>query len=170
MNRFRIAILLTAMCLPDMVRAQDTHSFPQRCHRATLLDVDSRAELVPTVSTQHVEKKDKHGKTTFDGYSTPSEEKHTIYTVRVALDGMIYTAESTPRFGIFSYKPTDLVVGDPIEACVDGNSIALTRRNGKQFKAKIVRTARETQIAEPGSTSLQNVHENQSDASAGGRD
>jgi PEGA domain len=161
MYRFRIAILFGAICMPGMLRAQDANEVVQRCHTGTLLDVDSRTELVPTTSTQHVEEKDKRGKKVYDGYTTPNEEKRTTYTLQVAVDGVVYTPESTPLFGFLSYKPTDLVVGDSIEACVNGKSLVLTRPNGKQFTAKIVRTARDMQSARSGNTASQRFDEDQ---------
>ncbi|HKW64356.1 MAG TPA: PEGA domain-containing protein [Candidatus Acidoferrum sp.] len=159
MYAFRTAILFTAISLPSVLCAQDTNQMVQRCHTGTLLDVDSRTEIVPTTSTQHMEEKDKHGKKVYDGYSTPNEAKRTTYVLQVGVDGMVYTVESTPLFGVFSYKPTDLVVGDSIEVCVNGKSLVLTRPNGKQFKTKIVRTARDMQSAGSGTATSQKFDE-----------
>ena len=117
----------------------------QRCHVGTLLAMDSRTELVPVTSSTHVEEKVKKDKTVYTGTTTPDEQKKTIYTIRVALDGFVYTADSSPVFGVFSYKPTDLVVGDPVEACVKDKDLVVTRPDGKDFKAKITRTARDAE-------------------------
>ena len=116
MYKLRTGLVLAASFVTAMLCAQTGNQLVQRCRTGTLLDVDTRTEIVPTTSTQHGVEKDKNGKKVYDGYSTPSETKRTVYVLRVAVDGMLYTAESSPLFGPFSYKPTDLVIGDPIEA------------------------------------------------------
>src|SRR5689334_19034236 len=118
MYKIRIVILFMASLAGSELSAQNLKG--QRCHVGTLLSMDSRSENVPVTSTTRVEEKVKNDKKVYTGTTTPDEQKKTYYTVQVALYGFVYTAESSPMFGVFSYKPTDMIVGDPIEACVKG--------------------------------------------------
>lgn len=105
----------------------------ERCATGTLMDVRTRTERVQTFRTYR-----SHGKT----HTVPAEERRTVYTLDVSLDGMRYSAQSRPILPPFSYAPTDLVVGDAIEGCVDGGALWLTRPTGAKFKTEIVRTER----------------------------
>jgi hypothetical protein len=40
------------------------------------------------------------------------------------------------------FKPSELIVGDPIEARIDGDKLILRTADGKEQKAKIVRRER----------------------------
>jgi len=53
---------------------------------------------------------------------------------------MTYTARSSGNF--WNFDPTRLVINDPIGACVDRNQLILRRPDGKDYRARIVRTVR----------------------------
>ena len=59
----------------------------------------------------------------------------------IVLDDLTYTAQSEQILG-FGFKPTSLVVNDPIGACVRGSTLALERPDGKEYRAHILRVAR----------------------------
>jgi hypothetical protein len=59
----------------------------------------------------------------------------------MVLDDLTYTAQSEHIFG-FGFKPTSLVINDPIGACVRGSTLALERPDGKEYRAHILRVAR----------------------------
>jgi hypothetical protein len=64
-----------------------------------------------------------------------------IYVRTVVYGDMTYTAEN-PQNLLFGYNPTDLVVHDPVNVCVDNNKLVFIRPNRKEYKAKIVRIER----------------------------
>ena len=89
-HRLRIALVLALTSITGTLCAQTGNQVvQQRCHTGTLLGVDTRTEIVPTTSTQHGVEKEKDGKKVYDGYSTPSESKRTVYVLHVAVDGMV---------------------------------------------------------------------------------
>ena len=71
----------------------------------------------------------------------PTLQKRTTYTVTIVLDDLTYTAQSELIFG-FGFKPTSLVINDPIGVCVRGSTLALERPNGKEYRARILRVSR----------------------------
>jgi len=79
--------------------------------------------------------------TNIGGYPNPIVTQGTweMFTVTIALDGFAYSANFRAKRGFHS---TDLIVGDPIEAVVDGKNLVITRTNGKTERAKIIRKAR----------------------------
>ncbi len=62
-----------------------------------------------------------------------------MFTLTVALNGLAYSANFRAKRGC---RATDFIVGDPIEASVDGKNLIITRPDGKTEKAKITRKAR----------------------------
>jgi hypothetical protein len=120
----------------------------RNCRTGKLLDVQQSKSMVPTTSTEHVEKKNKkNGKTEYDTFSTPGMEERTTFTVTVALGDMTYTGES--NYIGFGFKPTVFIVNDPVRACVDGKKLVIIRPDGKDYKSNIVQAVRNSQPAEP---------------------
>src|SRR5689334_17490290 len=76
-----------------------------------LLDVQEDTEYVPTVQFGRVHRNGSKDWTTVE---LPSTRKQTTYTVKVALDGIIYTARSSGDF--WAYNPAKMIVGAELEA------------------------------------------------------
>ena len=57
--------------------------------------------------------------------------------MKVALDGIIFTAHSSGDF--WGYNPSKMIVGTEVEACVETNKLEITRPDGKQYKPTITR-------------------------------
>jgi len=112
------------------------------CTTGRVLDVQVNTRLIDAGTVERGEEKAKKNGRQYNGYSTPINQEQTIYTVTVRFGDMIYTAQSQSIFG-FGFKPTSFVVNDPIQGCVRGNTLALARQDGKEFKARIVRSERE---------------------------
>ena len=113
------------------------------CNTGKFLDVQINTRLIDAGSAEHGEERARKSGREYNGYSTPLTQQQTIYTVTVQFDDMIYTAQSQSIFGL-GFKPTTFIVNDPIHGCVRGNTLALTRQDGKEFKAHIVRAERES--------------------------
>jgi hypothetical protein len=79
--------------------------------------------------------------TVIQGYPNPivTQGRWGMFTLTVALDGLAYSANFPARRG---FDATDFIVGDPIEATVEGNNLIIKRPNGKTEKSKITRKAR----------------------------
>jgi len=121
------------------------------CHTGKLLNAREDVEYVPTVQVGRVHRKGKKDWITFE---LPSTRKQTTYTVKVALDGIIYTARSSGEF--WAYNPSRMIVGDELEACVEANRLVITRPDGRRYKPTITRRERdETAGAEAGREPLQ---------------
>lgn len=99
-----------------------------------LLDVQEDTEYVPTVQFGRVHRNGSKDWTTVE---LPSTRKQTTYTVKVALDGIIYTARSSGDF--WAYNPAKMIVGAELEARVEANKLVITRPDGKQYKPTITR-------------------------------
>jgi hypothetical protein len=104
------------------------------CQTGKLLDVREDTEYVPTVQVGRVYRDSNKDWTTVE---LPSTRKQTTYVVKVALDGIIYTARSSGDF--WGYNPSKMIVGTELEACVEANKLVITRRDGKQYKPTITR-------------------------------
>ena len=112
------------------------------CGTGTLLDVQAHVEVIQAGTIEHgQETVKKNGKKEYNSYSTSNLQKQTTYTVTIALDDLNYTAQSELILG-FGFKPTSLVINDPINACIRGNTLALERPDGKEYRAHILRVAR----------------------------
>jgi len=79
--------------------------------------------------------------TVIEGYPNPiiTQGSWEMFTLTVALNGLAYSANFRAKRGCHA---TDFIVGDPIEAKVDGKNLIITRPDGKTEKAKVVRKAR----------------------------
>jgi hypothetical protein len=101
------------------------------CGVGTLIDVQANVEVIQAGTIEHGrETVKKNGRREYDSYSAPNMQKQTTYT-----------AQSELIFG-FGFKPTSLVVNDPIGVCVRGSMLALERPDGKEYRARILRVAR----------------------------
>lgn len=120
------------------------------CRTGTLIGLDTRIQTIGEISTAHYDEREKkNGKRTTDGYTYSGEQTQEIYVLTVAVDDMIYTAESVKNL-FFGYNPTDLVVNDPVELCVEKNKLVLTRPDGKKYKTRIVRSERDRRAQSAG--------------------
>ena len=79
--------------------------------------------------------------TIIQGYPNPlvTQGSWEMFTLTVALDGIAYSANLRAKRGCHA---TDFVVGDPIEASIDGKNLVIHRPDGRTEKAKITRKAR----------------------------
>jgi hypothetical protein len=67
--------------------------------------------------------------------------EHDMYAITVAIDGIAVTGEYESRWAR-SYKPSDLVVGDEIDAKIEGKKLVIKRPDGKELKATIIKRER----------------------------
>lgn len=65
MYRLGMTIAFVA-ALFSVAPAANARAAMRPCHTGTLLEIQSRTDLVPTVSGQRVEKKEKRGKTVYE--------------------------------------------------------------------------------------------------------
>jgi hypothetical protein len=63
------------------------------------------------------------------------------FCLSVEMDDMSYILRYE-SFARWSYKPTDFIVGDPVQVRVKGNDMYLGKPKGGDLKTKIVRRAR----------------------------
>jgi hypothetical protein len=115
------------------------------CQTGKLLDVQENTEFVPTAQIGQA-RQNKNGKD-WTTIAMPSARKQTTYIVKVALDGIIYTARSSGDF--WGYNPSSMIVNSEVEACADSKKLVITRPDGKQYKPTIIRRERD-QSAPPG--------------------
>jgi len=139
MNRISVPLYLASMLLPIAALGAPEKGL---CTTGTLLDVQMNTGIIQAGTSEHGQQRiKKNGRKEYDSYSTNYQRKQITYTVTVRLDDLVYTAESATIFG-FGFKPTSFVVNDPIRACLQGNTLALSRPDGKEYKAHIIRAAR----------------------------
>ena len=112
------------------------------CDTGKLLDVQEDADYVPTVQVGRVPLIGSKDWTTVE---LPSTRRQTTLTVKVALDGIIYTARSSGDF--WGYNPSKMIIGIELEACIEGNKLVMTRPDGKQYKPTITRRERDQAAA-----------------------
>jgi|SRR5579864_1274127 hypothetical protein len=74
-----------------------------------------------------------------NGYPVIIPISRNMFTITVALGDMSYSAQYQQSR---HFKPSELIVGDPIEARIDGDKLILRTADGKEQKAKIVRRER----------------------------
>ena len=137
MNHKWIAPIVTlastfAFAPPSHAQATST------CQIGVLLDVREDVEYIPTVQFGRVHRNGNKDWTTVE---LPSSRKQTTYTVKVALEGILYTARSSGDF--WGYKPSKMIVGTELEACVEANKLVIKRPDGKQYKPTITRRERD---------------------------
>jgi hypothetical protein len=133
--------LIVSIGTLSSVLALTTMSFGQTasaCSSGKLLDVQEVTEYVPTVQVGRIHKNGGRDWTTVE---LPSTRKQTTYVVKIALDGIIYTAQSSGDF--WGYNPSKMIVGAGLEARVVANRLVITRPDGKQYKPTITRRERD---------------------------
>jgi len=108
------------------------------CQTGKLLDVREDIEYIPTVQIGRVHRNSSKDWTSVE---LPSTRKQTTYTVKVALEGTIYTARSSGDF--WGYNPSRMIVGTELEVCAEANKLVITRPDGKQYKPTITRRERD---------------------------
>lgn len=133
-----LGMLLTGVLGTGIMAGQESGA----CRTGKLVGLDTRVQTIPGTSNAHYEEKvKKDGKKTIDGYTYTGDQTQEIYVLTVAIADLVYTAEN-PRNLFFGYNPTDMVVNDPVEVCLEKNKLVLTRPDGKKYKTRIVRTER----------------------------
>jgi hypothetical protein len=142
------AIYLGTMLLPVVAIAAPNNGV---CGIGTLIDVQAHVEVIPAGTIEHSRETVKqNGRREFDTFSTSNLQKQTTYTVTIVLDDLTYAAQSEQLLG-FGFKPTSLVINDPVNACVRRGTLVLERPDGKEYKARIVRVARVPGAGHPAS-------------------
>jgi hypothetical protein len=137
-----VGIVLTCVLGVGSIAAQQSGA----CGTGKLVGLDTRLQTIAGMNTAHYEETvKKNGKKTIDGYTYSGEQTQEIYVLSVSIGDMIYTAEN-PKNLFFGYNPTDMVVNDPIDVCVEKNKLVLTRPDGKKYKTRIVRSERDPQV------------------------
>jgi hypothetical protein len=148
MSKMAAFIYFATMLLPVAAIAAPKDGI---CGIGTLIDVQAHVEVIQAAAIEHGrETVKKDGGREYYSYSAPNLQKQTTYTVTVVLDDLTYTAQSEMILG-FGFKPTSLVVNDPIGVCVRGGKIALERKDGKEYRARILRVARVPRADRPAS-------------------
>jgi hypothetical protein len=106
-----------------------------------LLSGLATAETARIVDVSAYSERDTPQVTVIPGYPNPivTQGSWGMFTLTVAVNGIAYSANFRAKRGCHA---TDFIVGDPIEASVDGKNLIVTRSDGKTEKAKIVRKAR----------------------------
>jgi hypothetical protein len=74
-----------------------------------------------------------------NGYPVLIDTSRNMFTITVALSGMSYSAQYAQKR---HFKPSELIVGDVIEARIDGDMLILRTADAKEEKAKITRRER----------------------------
>ena len=139
MTRMAASIYFATMLLPVVAIAAPKDGV---CGIGTLIDVQAHVEVIQAGTIEHGREIVKNnGRREYNSYSAPNLQKQTSYTVTIVLDDLTYTAQSELIFG-FGFKPTSLVVNDPIGVCVRGSTLAIVRPDGKEYRARILRVAR----------------------------
>ena len=129
-----ILTLVSAFAITSASYAQTTPT----CQIGKLLDVREETEYIPTVQFGRIHRNGNKDWTTVE---LPSARKQVSYTVKVALDGIIYTARSSGDF--WGYNPSKMMVGAELEACIESNKLVIMRPDGKRYKPTITRRERD---------------------------
>jgi hypothetical protein len=74
-----------------------------------------------------------------NGHPVLIDTSDSMFTLTVAIGDMGYSANY--RSGRH-FKSSEVIVGDSIEACIDGDKLIIKRPDGKEVRAKITRRAR----------------------------
>jgi hypothetical protein len=116
------------------------------CGTAMLRDVEVVTSRVPQSTITSVQKKPENGKRPgereVDVYTTPTERQTKTYLVTVRLNDLVYTGQSSGNW-FWDFDPTQLVINDPIGACISKGTLRLRRPDGKDYKTKIVHVVRD---------------------------
>lgn len=121
------------------------------CQTGTLVGFDTRTTTTQGMRSEHYEEREKkNGKKAIDGYSFGGDQIQVTYVLTVKVGDLIYTAEHI-KMVLFGYNPTDMIVNDPVEVCVENNKLVFTRHDGKKYKTTIVRVERNVKPVRNGS-------------------
>ena len=74
-----------------------------------------------------------------NGYPVVIPTSQNMFTITVVLDGMSYSGQFRESR---HFRPSQLVVGDAIQAKIEGEKLILKAAEGKEEKAKIIRRER----------------------------
>lgn len=103
------------------------------------LCISSLAETGKIVDIQPFTQEDAPLITPNNGHPVLIDQSTKMFTITVAIGDMAYSGNYRVRRHL---KSSDLVVGDPIEARVEGNKLIITEADGKEYKSTIIRRAR----------------------------
>jgi hypothetical protein len=126
--------LISALALAPATLGQSASA----CQTGKLLDVREDIEYIPTVQIGRVHRNSSKDWTSVE---LPATRKQTTYTVKVALDRVIYTARSSGDF--WRYNPSGMTVGTDVGVCVEASRLVITRPDGKQYKPTITHRERD---------------------------
>jgi hypothetical protein len=136
----------TTKCLVTIVASMGTAAQSLVCGSAILRDVEVVTSRVPQSTITSVQKKPENGKRPgereVDVYTTPTERQTKTYLVTVRLNDLVYTGQSSGNW-FWDFDPTQLVINDPIGACISKGTLRLRRPDGKDYKTKIVHVVRD---------------------------
>jgi hypothetical protein len=135
----KINVLIAAFGGAILIAPPNHANAASACKTAKLLDVQEITEYVPTVQIGQA-RQDKNGKD-WTTVTLPPTRKQTTYVIKLALEGMIYTARSNGDF--WGYNPSRMIVNSEVETCVDSKKLVITRPDGKQYKPTIIRRERD---------------------------
>lgn len=134
----RLAMTLLSLLVFASSAAADTGAV---CGVATIKDVVVVTETVPQ-STITVHDKDKKPGDQRSSFTTPTARQSKKYLVTIRLNDIVYTVES-PANAPWNFNPTRYVINDSVSVCVIKDRVTMKRPDGKDYKTKIVRAARE---------------------------
>jgi hypothetical protein len=122
---------LAALAIPATARGQSAYT----CGTGAIAEVRVVTE---TVTREHAVSRLHEARET--GARVDNLERHVAYIIAVQLGDVLYTSGSThDPFG--TLDPTRLVNGERVGVCVDGVQMILERPDGKDYRAKVARTA-----------------------------
>ena len=125
------------------------------CGTAILTDVEVVVARVPQSTITSVRRRPtdgrKPGERIVDAYTTPSERETKTYLVTVRINDRVYVGRSSGDW-FWEFDPTRLVINDPIDACVSGDTLRLRRPDGKDYRTKILRMVRDVAHKAPSET------------------
>ena len=75
--------------------------------------------------------------------TTPTTEEQKHYFITVQAGDLVYVGEYSP---MFFGKPSDWIIGDPIQVRFNKNNMILQKTNGKELKAKIKQRIRASEF------------------------
>jgi hypothetical protein len=114
----------------------------RECSSAVLKDLQKNTQSVGTVSVGTAKERTKsNGNREWTVINPPATRQHTTYELTVEFPDRTYVGEADGDW-FFTYKPTQLVVNDPVEACIEGKKLIVKRPDGKDYKMNIIRVQR----------------------------
>jgi hypothetical protein len=117
----------SAACLGTIIFLFSAVGLGADFQKAKLLDVQAFKEAGASIIAPN------------NGYPVVIPTSHNMFTITVAIGDMGYSAQYRQQR---HFKPSELVVGDVIDAKVDGDKLVLRTAENKEVKARIVRRQR----------------------------